>query len=82
MSNNVCFLPDGHRYDDTSDGTVSATVTLDGHKFQSKYNAWVLIGPPKYAPHQFAPSSLYDVMLSVAVESGWVKPVENIEYYR
>jgi hypothetical protein len=36
-------------YDDVSDGPISATVSLGGQTFFAE-GAWVIVGPPKYAP--------------------------------
>ncbi len=49
-------------YDDTSDGPVSAEVVLpDGRRVEVKDKAWVIVAPPKYAPHQQVLTTLYDI---------------------
>ena len=56
-------------YDDVSDGPVSATVTLKGSNqtFQA-VGAWVICGAPKFAPAIYSITTLYDVLLQVAVD--------------
>ena len=50
-----------------SDGPVTATVTLNGGGGTfTAAPAWVVVGPPKYAPAIQSPSSLYDTLLQVA----------------
>jgi len=48
-------------YDDTSDGPVSAEVKLDGRNIPV-IDAWVVIGPPDYAPGIIAFRSMYDMI--------------------
>jgi len=48
-------------YDDTSDGPVSAEVTLNGRDIPVE-DAWVVIGPPDYAPGIIAFRSMYDMI--------------------
>ncbi len=47
-------------YDDTSDGTVDATVTIDGISHQA-VGARVVIGPPDYVHPCIAPVTLFDL---------------------
>ena len=65
----------GHRadnsdwYDDTSDGPVTATIELgDGTTAESF--AWVIVGPPDYAPGIINQVSLYDRIFDVAADRG------------
>ena len=56
-------------HDDVSDGPVSATVTLKrGGKIFNAVGAWVIVGPPKFAPAIDNVITLYDVLLQVAVD--------------
>eukprot|EP01125_Pyxidicula_operculata_P022784 TRINITY_DN9574_c0_g1_i1.p1 TRINITY_DN9574_c0_g1~~TRINITY_DN9574_c0_g1_i1.p1 ORF type:complete len:1028 (-),score=229.28 TRINITY_DN9574_c0_g1_i1:61-3144(-) len=68
-------------YDDTCDGTVNATVQLkDGQILSTTESgsgdaskqAWVLVGPPKYAPDVLQPTTLWDTIWEVAVRMKWV----------
>ncbi len=56
-------------YDDTSDGPITATVTLHGDRNSIKAAAaWIIVAPPKFAPAFESITTLYDVLLEVAVE--------------
>ncbi|WP_354637410.1 LodA/GoxA family CTQ-dependent oxidase [Kitasatospora camelliae] len=56
-------------YDDTSDGPVTATLTLGGRPVEVK-PAWVVVAPPNYAPDVKTPRTLYDLLLDVFVTKG------------
>lgn len=48
-------------YDDTSDGRVSAEVTLpSGEPIEVRGESWVLVTPPKFAPHAEVLTTLWD----------------------
>ena len=53
-------------YDDVADGPVTARVTIDGRVFEGEkvVSAWVLSGPPDYAPFIDTPQSLYDHLIA------------------
>ena len=60
-------------FDDVGDGPVTATVTYKKGKEPAPgttqldaLGAWVLVGPPDYAPNVRAVVSLYDLMVDVA----------------
>ena len=58
-------------YDDVSDGSVSATIKL--HADQSTpavTGAWVLVTPPKFAPHQDSVITLHDRILQAMIDGG------------
>lgn len=57
-------------YDDTSDGPVNATVTRPTGETLSAKPAWVIVGPPDFAPALRNLVTLFDVALDVAVEQG------------
>ncbi|GGX73753.1 LodA/GoxA family CTQ-dependent oxidase [Saccharospirillum salsuginis] len=56
-------------YDDTSDGPVTASVTLHGRKLEVA-PAWVVVAPPNYGPQQKTIRTMYDLMTDVAVQAG------------
>ncbi|WP_331772493.1 LodA/GoxA family CTQ-dependent oxidase (plasmid) [Embleya sp. NBC_00888] len=56
-------------YDDISDGPVTATLTLDGRPIEVK-PAWVVVGPPNYAPDIKTVRTVYDLLLDVFVGNG------------
>ena len=56
-------------YDDTSDGPVTATVTVGGRNIPVT-PSWVVVMPPSYAPQLKSIRTMWDVMQDVAVEVG------------
>ena len=52
-----------------SDGPVTATVEYEGVTLNVD-PAWVICAPPDYAPMQKSVRTMWDLMRSVAVESG------------
>ena len=58
-------------YDDISDGPVSATVKIRASNAEpAVVGAWVICAPPKFAPHQDSPTTLYDRVLQAMVDAG------------
>jgi hypothetical protein len=55
-------------YDDVSDGVVSARITLQDGSQPNVLSAWVVVGPPKYAPDIQPVVTLYDTLLQAAVD--------------
>lgn len=53
--------------DDISDGPVDATVRIGDHVMSAK-GAWVVVGPPDYAPGIEAVVTMYDVVFDVAMQ--------------
>ncbi|QDT03110.1 L-lysine 6-oxidase [Rubripirellula lacrimiformis] len=54
-------------YDDTSDGSINATIQLsDGTTVQAE-QAWIIVGPPDYAPGVGNIVTLYELMLDLVV---------------
>ncbi|MGW7051552.1 LodA/GoxA family CTQ-dependent oxidase [Streptomyces sp. NPDC054887] len=56
-------------YDDVSDGPVTAKVRVDGTEIEAA-SAWVVVGPPHYAPGVKTVRTLYDLLLDVFVRDG------------
>jgi L-Lysine epsilon oxidase N-terminal/L-lysine epsilon oxidase C-terminal domain len=54
-------------WDDISDGPVRATIELAGGQLIEAKPAWVLVGPPAYAPQISNLVTLYDAMFDTAV---------------
>ncbi|WP_407165971.1 LodA/GoxA family CTQ-dependent oxidase [Bradyrhizobium sp. ORS 111] len=73
-------------YDDISDGPVSAVVTLpDGRRIDisdPKDAAWVVVGPPNYAPSVDALVTLHDVAEEIAINAGWLSERAKAENER
>jgi len=62
-------------FDDVSDGPVSGSLVLDdGGKVPIDLPAWVLCGPPAYAPEVSNAVSLYDTMYDVFVRELGLNP--------
>ncbi len=56
-------------YDDTSDGPVTAIVTVGGRSLPCN-PAWVVVAPPNYAPDLKAWRTAYDLRVDVARTTG------------
>lgn len=62
-------------FDDTSDGTIRCTVTLrTGEVLECEGGAWVLVGPPGYAPEIQNLVTLYDTMFDALVRNRGLRP--------
>jgi hypothetical protein len=59
-------------FDDTSDGPVTAVLTLPDGTVADAVPAWVIVGPPDYAPAVPNFVTMYDVAREVAVTSSWL----------
>jgi L-Lysine epsilon oxidase N-terminal/L-lysine epsilon oxidase C-terminal domain len=57
-------------YDDTSDGPVTAEVSVDGRSIPVA-PAWVVTAPPNYGPGIKGIRTLYDLLLDLAISGGW-----------
>ncbi len=56
-------------HDDTSDGPITAHVTLkDGRHLEVRGSAWVLVAPPKFAPAHINLTTLYETAEQAARE--------------
>lgn len=64
--NDNSFINANGWYDDTSDGPVTATVTVNGQSIPMD-PAWVLTAPPNYAPGVLGLRTLYDLLLDVCL---------------
>lgn len=56
-------------YDDTSDGPVTAKVTVNGETLDVA-PAWVVVAPPNYGPQQKSVRTMYALMTDVAISAG------------
>jgi hypothetical protein len=57
-------------YDDASDGKIEARVIVNGTEHIPR-PAWVVVGPPDFAPQIENVVTWYDVAMQGAVERGW-----------
>ncbi len=55
-------------YDDIADGPVDATVRLKNGKTLTAMGAWIIVGPPNYAPGVPAIVTGYDLLYAVATK--------------
>ena len=73
-------------FDDISDGPVTATVTLpDGQTIEisePEDAAWIIVGPPKFAPGIHSIVTLYDTIREVALDEKWIEDDADVVYYR
>ena len=70
-------------FDDVSDGPVTATVKLrDTEKTIEATGAWVIVGPPNFAPAIDSIITLYDVLFQVAVDKLGLKPPDKPSFTR
>lgn len=68
-------------YDDVSDGPVSATITLRSDSSTPPVaGAWVIVAPPKYAPHQQSVITLYDRVLHAMIDGGLLPAPATTSY--
>jgi len=65
----VTFANNTGWHDDTSDGPVTAKVTLDNVELNVA-PAWVVCAPPNYGPQQKSVRTMWDLMRDVAVDAG------------
>ena len=66
--------------DDTSDGPVTARVRLGSVELPVD-PAWVVVGPPNYAPALAADcSTLYDVISQTMIDTGWLTPSPEVSF--
>jgi hypothetical protein len=67
------FANNSDWFDDVSDGPVDAIVHFPNGTTQPvDRGAWVIVGPPDFAPEVRGITTLYDVALDAAVRRGWI----------
>ncbi len=66
-------------YDDTSDGPVTATVSINGKAIPVD-PAWVVVAPPNYAPDIISWRTMYDELCNVYVEAGMMKVPDPVSF--
>ena len=65
-------------YDDVSDGPVMVSVKMNGVDIPLKGTAWVIVAPPKFAPHLQNIVTLYEVM----GEAAGLEPPDKLSFTR
>jgi hypothetical protein len=58
-------------FDDVGDGPVTARVTIPGEDPVEADPAWVIVGPPDFAPPSRGVVTLHDVIRQTAIAAGW-----------
>jgi hypothetical protein len=77
------FANNDRWYDDVSDGPVSATVAVPGQKPVAVHGqAWVVVGPPDFAPAIEATVSLHDIALQCGIDKGALAPAPRPSFDR
>ncbi|MDM0105523.1 LodA/GoxA family CTQ-dependent oxidase [Variovorax sp. J22R24] len=70
-------------FDDIGDGPVSASITLNADgSTPSVTGAWVITAPPKFAPHQDTPTTLWDRLFQAMATAGLVTEPTTTSYTR
>jgi hypothetical protein len=68
-------------YDDVSDGPVTATIKLrSDNSTPAVTGAWVIVGPPKFAPHQQSVITLYDRLRQTMIDAGFATAPTTTSY--
>lgn len=66
------FANNDRWFDDVSDGPVTATVRFGRSRRLTAVPAWVINAPPDFAPAVESVTSLYDLLVQVSVDKGWL----------
>ena len=66
------FANNDRWFDDVSDGPVTATVRFGRSRRLNALPAWVINAPPDFAPAVESVTTLYDLLVQVAVDKGWL----------
>jgi hypothetical protein len=66
-------------YDDISDGPVTASVSIDGRSVPVEA-AWVVVAPPNYAPGIVGWRTMYELLVDVYVQCGWMAMPEEVSF--
>ena len=71
-------------YDDTSDGPVTASVTLieNGNSIPVQDSSWIIVAPPKFAPYHYPIVTLYETMREVAFEQNWIEKPDKVSFMK
>jgi L-Lysine epsilon oxidase N-terminal/L-lysine epsilon oxidase C-terminal domain/von Willebrand factor type A domain len=68
-------------YDDVADGPVTATIKLrSDDSTPPVVGAWVIVAPPKFAPHQESVITLYDRIFQAMVDGGMLTAPATTSY--
>ncbi|MGB8193799.1 MAG: LodA/GoxA family CTQ-dependent oxidase [Chitinophagaceae bacterium] len=76
----ITFANNDGWHDDVSDGTVRASITLDGQTFEAE-PAMVVVTPPNFGQGLYAVVTMYDVVSDLFIRSGWMKGPDKVIFY-
>ena len=62
-------------FDDLADGPVHAEVSVPGSEPVNASAAWIIVGPPDFAPISQGVVTLYDLILQSAIDAGWINSI-------
>ena len=68
-------------HDDTSDGPVDATLTINGEAIPVE-GAWVVVGPPNYAPALKTVRTMYDLIYGCMVEWQMIEAPTSVSFQK
>ncbi|MNZ11405.1 LodA/GoxA family CTQ-dependent oxidase [Pseudomonas sp. Marseille-Q5299] len=66
-------------HDDTADGPVTATVSINGSELQVE-GAWVVCAQPNYSPNTLSWRTMYDLLFDTYVQYGWLQAPEQVSF--
>ena len=75
------FANNDEWHDDTSDGPVDAKVQINGKAIPVE-GAWIVVGPPNYAPALKTTRTLFDLLRDRMIKWGFVAPPTPISFQR
>lgn len=68
-------------HDDVSDGTIYATVTINGQSMEAE-PAMVAVTPPNFGMGLFGVVTMYDVVYNLYIQSGWAQKPATLNFYK
>ncbi|HEX6042463.1 LodA/GoxA family CTQ-dependent oxidase [Longimicrobium sp.] len=77
----ITFANNDGWHDDTSDGPVTAQVTLGGRELPVE-GAWVVTAPPNYAPNVIGIRTLHDLLSDLFITNGWLPKPKTVSFTR
>jgi hypothetical protein len=82
MTTRLKFADNEGWHDDTADGSIEATVTPPAGEPQPVKKAWIIVGPPDFAPEIENLITLYDVAFHVAIQGGRLRAPDPPSFVR
>ncbi len=68
-------------HDDVADGPVKAIVKINGEAIPCE-SAWVVVGPPNYAPDLVSVRTMYDLLRSNFIDNGLLQEPPTVSFRR